>query len=59
LGLYYAASGLVDWPVAAEFVDAGIVGGWTGMKLACHLAGQRSRLNRVFAALIFVAFYII
>ena len=47
-------------PWMAELVDAGIVGGWTGMKLACHLAAQRSTLNRVFAALIFVvAFYII
>jgi uncharacterized protein len=58
--LNYAASGLVDWPVAAEFIGGGIVGGWIGMKLACHLAAQRSTLNRVFAGLIFVvAFYII
>lgn len=58
--LNYAASGLVDWPVAGEFIAGGILGGWIGMKLACHLAAQRSTLNRVFAALIFVvAFYII
>jgi uncharacterized protein len=58
--LNYAASGLVNWSVAAEFIGGGIVGGWIGMKLACHLAAQRSTLNRVFAALIFVvAFYII
>jgi hypothetical protein len=58
--LNYAASGLVDWPVAGEFVGGGIVGGWIGMRLACHLAAQRSTLNRVFVGLIFVvAFYII
>jgi hypothetical protein len=58
--LNYAASGLVDLPVAAEFIGGGIAGGWIGMNLACHLATQRSTLNRVFAGLIFVvAFYII
>jgi uncharacterized membrane protein YfcA len=58
--LNYAASGLVDWSVAAEFIGGGIVGGWIGMRLACHLAAQRGTLNRVFAGLIFVvAFYII
>ena len=30
------------------------------MKIACHVAAQRSTLNRMFAALVFsVAFYII
>jgi uncharacterized protein len=58
--LNYAASGLVDWSVAAEFIGGGIVGGWIGMRLACHLAAQRGTLNRVFAGLVFVvAFYII
>jgi uncharacterized membrane protein YfcA len=58
--LNYAFSGMVDWPVAAEFIGAGIIGGWIGTKLACDLAAQRSTLNRVFAGVIFVvAFYII
>jgi hypothetical protein len=58
--LNYAASGLVDWAVAAEFIGGGIAGGWIGMRLACHLAARRSTLNRIFAALIFVvAFYMI
>jgi hypothetical protein len=56
----YALSGLVDWSVAAEFIGGGIGGGWIGMRLACHLAGQRRTLNRLFAGLIFaVAIYII
>jgi uncharacterized membrane protein YfcA len=56
----YAASGFVDWPVAAEFIGGGILGGYGGMKAACHLAAQRSTLTRMFAALVFVvAFYII
>lgn len=58
--LNYAASGFVDWLVAAEFIGGGIAGGYLGMKAACHLAAQRSTLNRMFAALVFVvAFYII
>ncbi len=58
--LNYAASGLVDWFVAAEFVGGGVVGGYLGMKAACHLAAQRSTLNRLFAGLVFVvAFYVI
>jgi uncharacterized protein len=58
--LNYAASGMVNWPVAIEFICGGVVGGWIGMKLACHLSAQRCTLNRLFAVLIFVvAFYII
>ncbi len=58
--LNYATSGFVDWAVAAEFIGGGIVGGWFGMKAACHLAAQRNTLNRVFAALVLgVAAYII
>lgn len=58
--LNYAASGFVDWIVAAEFIGGGVIGGYLGMRAACHLAAQRSTLNRVFAGLVFaVAFYII
>lgn len=58
--LNYAASGLVNWAVAAEFIGGGVAGGWLGMKAACHLAAQRNTLNRMFAAVVFaVAFYII
>jgi uncharacterized membrane protein YfcA len=58
--LNYASSGLVDWAVAAEFIGGGIIGGWFGMKAACHLAAQRNTLNRMFAALVLcVAIYII
>jgi uncharacterized membrane protein YfcA len=56
----YAVSGFVDWVVAAEFVGGGVLGGYAGMRAACHLAAQRSTLTRMFAALVFiVAFYII
>ncbi len=58
--LNYAASGLVDWVVAAEFIGGGIVGGLLGMKAAIRLASHKSTLNRMFAGLVFVvAFYII
>ncbi len=58
--LNYATSGFVDWTVAAEFIAGGVLGGWFGMKTACHLAEQRNTLNRLFAALVLgVAAYII
>ena len=41
--LNYAASGLVDWVVAAEFVAGGIAGGALGMRAAIHLAKERAR----------------
>lgn len=52
--LNYAASGLVDWPVAFEFIAGGILGGILGMMLANRLSAGKNTLNRVFAALIFV-----
>jgi len=58
--LNYAASGMVNWTVAAEFIGGGLGGGWLGMKAACYLAGQRHTLTRLFAVLVFaVAIYII
>jgi hypothetical protein len=53
--LSYAASGLVDWGVAGEFVIGGTVGGLVGLKLAMVLAAYKGVLNRVFAAVIFAA----
>jgi uncharacterized membrane protein YfcA len=50
----YAASGLIDWPVAGEYVAGGIVGGLAGMQLCRLLAPRRAALNRVFAGLVFV-----
>lgn len=51
--LNYARSGLVDWPVAAEFIAGGVAGGWIGARVAQRLALRRGALNRVFAAMIF------
>ncbi|TDH58637.1 sulfite exporter TauE/SafE family protein [Dankookia rubra] len=56
----YAASGLVDWVVAGQFIAGGIAGGWLGMRAACSLATDRNMLNRIFAGIVFiVALYII
>lgn len=52
--LNYAISGLVDWPIALEFIAGGVMGGIVGMTLANHLATGRNALSRIFAALIFV-----
>ncbi|MDE3211425.1 MAG: sulfite exporter TauE/SafE family protein [Pseudomonadota bacterium] len=52
----YAISGLVDWPMAAEFIGGGIVGGWLGALGARRLAKTRGALHLVFAlAIIAVA----
>lgn len=50
----YAVSGLIDWPVAAEYIAGGVVGGLLGMRLCAHLAPRKAALNQVFAALVFV-----
>ncbi len=57
--LNYAASGLVNWPIAGEYILGGLGGGYMGMRAAVSLARQRQTLTRVFAGIIFtVAFYI-
>lgn len=49
----YAYSGLIDWPVALEYILGGFGGGWVGMRLACHLSGRKGLLNVIFATVIF------
>ena len=44
----YARSGLVDWPVAGEFIAGGLAGALFGMQLASRLASMRGVLNTVF-----------
>jgi uncharacterized membrane protein YfcA len=56
----YAASGLIDWTIAAEFIGGGVIGGIGGMLLATRLSARRNLLNRIFAVLIIVvAFYVL
>lgn len=50
----YAASGLVDWMLAAVFIGGGIVGGLAGAVASHRLAARKGLLNTVFALLIFV-----
>lgn len=50
----YGWSGLVDWPVAAEYIAGGIAGGMLGMRLCNRLAPRKAALNKVFAGLVFV-----
>ena len=50
----YALSGLIDWPVAAEYVAGGILGGLLGIRLAVGLAPRKAALNQIFAVLVFV-----
>jgi hypothetical protein len=48
----YAASGLVDWLVAATFVAGGAFGGFLGTRTAHHLGENSRMLNAVFATVI-------
>jgi uncharacterized membrane protein YfcA len=58
--LNYAASGLIDWRVAAEFIAGGIIGGWLGTMAAHRLAQTRGALNVVFAfAIVAVAVFML
>ena len=50
----YSLSGLIDWPIAAEYILGGIAGGLLGMSLANSLAPRKAALNKVFAGLVFV-----
>jgi uncharacterized protein len=52
--LNYAASGLIDWPVAALFIGGGIVGSIAGTAAAKQLSAKAGLLKTVFAILIFV-----
>lgn len=58
--LNYAASGLVDWLLAAAFIAGGVVGGFAGATAAKRLSERRGTLTTVFAGLIFfVAIYML
>jgi uncharacterized membrane protein YfcA len=58
--LNYAASGLVDWRLAATFISGGVIGGLAGGRLARTLGGKRGVLNAIFAAVILlVAIYML
>jgi uncharacterized protein len=50
----YAASGLIDWAIAAKFVIGGAVGGLLGIGLAIRLGAHRGTLSVIFACVIFV-----
>jgi uncharacterized membrane protein YfcA len=58
--LNYAQSGLIDWPVTAQFIAGGLLGGFAGMAAAKRLAGSKDLLSKIFAVMIFgVAGYIL
>ena len=51
--LNYAATGLVSWTLAAEFIIGGVLGGYFGARASELLAERRGTLNLVFSGLIF------
>lgn len=56
--LNYAASGLLDWGIAASFIAGGVLGSNGGTKAAKQLSGSKGTLNTVFASMIvLVALY--
>ena len=58
--LNYAASGLVDWPVAGLYIVGGVLGGLAGMRMASALAPHHTAFTRLFSGVIFaVAAYML
>ncbi len=49
----YALSGLIDWPIAGQFVLGGVAGSMLGIPLALRIGNRRGLLARVFAAAVF------
>ena len=52
--LNYAASGLLDWPVAGSFIAGGVVGSMAGTAASHRLAARKGTLNTAFAAMVLV-----
>ena len=48
----YAASGMVDWTIAGNFVIGGIAGGVIGTLISEKLQSQKGLLNMVFAGFV-------
>jgi len=48
----YAASGLVDWPIAASFIAGGVAGSVIGTAASHRLAQHKGRLTTLFAGLV-------
>lgn len=58
--LSYAASGLVDWKIAATFIAGGALGGVAGSRVAGRLATRKGALNSTLAGVIaIVALYML
>ena len=51
----YAASGLIDWRVAAFFVGGGMLGGLAGVALGKRMAERKRALGLVFAFIVIAA----
>lgn len=52
--LNYAASDLIDWPLAASFIAGGIGGSLIGTAASRHLSAKKGKLNAMFATLVLV-----
>ena len=56
----YGISGFIAWPIAAEFIAGGAIGGVIGMRAALQLGQKKRALNYLFAAAVFsVAIYML
>ena len=56
----YAASGLIDWPLAGLFILGGVFGGLVGAGLGRRIAGRKRALTVTFAVLVIgVGLYVV
>ena len=52
--LNYAASGLLDWPLAGCFIAGGAIGSLIGTRTSRHLSAKKGTLNAVFASMVLI-----
>lgn len=50
----YAASSLVDWPLALSFILGGAVGSWLGCQAAHHISQHQNTLQKLFASMLLI-----
>jgi uncharacterized membrane protein YfcA len=52
--LNYAASGMLDWPLAGAFIAGGFVGSMLGTGASRRLSAKKGTLNAIFATMILI-----
>lgn len=52
--LNYAASGMLDWPLAGSFIAGGVAGSLLGTSASRRLSARKGTLNAIFATMVLI-----